>query len=130
RLSVVMLRGSSKTIQGAGSECEGEGEPVALDRRLVRLKSRRSDFVWRDEADALWRGNRRWQRPEHRRATVIDLPTNQHGVIFVHGVMAVLHVHAAPIAELHGESHATAGMQTIDILAASLPCGDIGSAAV
>src|ERR1700686_293028 len=44
--------------------------------------------------------------------------------------MAVLHEHAAPITELHGERDASAGTQTVYVFAALLPSRNAGSAAV
>src|SRR5579859_1689463 len=44
--------------------------------------------------------------------------------------MAVLHEHAAPIAELHGQSHAAAGTQTIHVFAAFFPGRNVSSATV
>src|SRR5882724_13158119 len=38
----------------------------------------------------------------------------------MHGVMAVLHEHAAPIAELHGNGDAPTGTQPVNVLAAFL----------
>src|SRR6185437_7018996 len=48
----------------------------------------------------------------------------------MHGVVAVLHEHPAPIAELHGQSHASARTQTIDVFAALFPCRDGAGAAI
>src|SRR6185312_6483360 len=62
--------------------------------------------------------------------STIHFPTNQHGVVFMHGVVAVLHEHPAPIAELHGQSHASTRTQTIDVFAALFPCRDIAGAAI
>src|SRR5579864_144064 len=45
-------------------------------------------------------------------------------------VMAVLHEHAAPIAELHGDGDAAAWTQTIHVFAALLPRRHVRSAAV
>src|SRR5260370_19660809 len=38
----------------------------------------------------------------------------------MHGVVAVLHEHPAPIAELHPDDHVSVGTQAIDVLAAAL----------
>src|SRR5437899_2430536 len=48
----------------------------------------------------------------------------------MHCVVAVLHEHATPIAELHGQSHASARTQTIHVLAALLPRRNVSSATV
>src|SRR5688572_18344871 len=82
---------------------------------------RRQNLGRRNERDALRRGDRRRQRPQERRALAADLPPHQHGVVLVGGVVAVLHEHAAPIAELHLDGDGAAGPQTVHILAASLP---------
>src|SRR5215470_7089798 len=73
-----------------------------------RLESRGLDLIRGNEAHTLWRRNRRRQWPQERRTSVVDFPAHQHGVVFMHRVVAVLHVHPAPIAELHGERNAAA----------------------
>src|SRR5947209_13209104 len=82
------------------------------------------------EGDTLRRRDRCGQRPQEWRASVIDFPANQHGVIFVYGIVAVLHEHAAPVTELHGQGHAAARTQTIDVFTAFFPCRNVAGAAV
>ena len=48
----------------------------------------------------------------------------------MHGVVAVLHKHAAPVAELHGNGHCAILFQTVNILAASLRLRNVAEAAV
>src|SRR5258708_20961598 len=55
--------------------------------------------------------------------TTLFRSANEHGVVLVDGVMAVLHVHAAPVAELHGQGYASPRTQTINVFAAFFPCG-------
>src|SRR5262245_40765710 len=43
----------------------------------------------------------------------------------MHGVVAVLHEHAAPVPELHGNGDTAAGAEAVDILAATLPQWDV-----
>src|SRR2546425_4094128 len=71
-----------------------------------------------------------WQRCQERTPSVVDLPPQQHRVVFVRGVMAMLHEHAAPVAELHGEGHGAAGMQPVDVFASPLPRRHIRGATV
>src|SRR5437899_4366149 len=57
------------------------------------------DFVRRLERHTGRFGN--WSRQWiQERPTRADVPPQQHGIVFMHGVVAVLHEHAAPIAEL------------------------------
>src|SRR6476620_11769620 len=70
----------------------------------------------------VWTG--RWQRTEERRASIIQLPAQEHGIVLMHGVMAVLHGHAAPIAELHGKRNAAVWPQTVNILTTQLRIRD------
>ena len=56
---------------------------------------------------------------------VIDLPPQEHGVVLVHGVVAVLHEHAAPVPELHGDGDRPARAEAVDVLAALLSGRDI-----
>src|ERR1043166_1593339 len=51
-------------------------------------------------------------------------------MVFMHGVVAVLHEHSVELTELHGEGYASARTQTIYVLAAALPRRHIGCAAV
>src|SRR5437660_2022120 len=94
------------------------------------LESRLFDLGRIYEGDTLRGRDRCGQRPQERRASVIDFPANQHGVIFVYGVVAVLHEHAAPVTELHGQGHAAAGPQTVDVFTALLPCRNVARTAV
>src|SRR5689334_6729787 len=45
-------------------------------------------------------------------------------------IVAMLHEHAAPVAELHGQGHAATWPQTVDIFASGFPGRDVGSASV
>src|SRR5207237_9430564 len=65
--------------------------------------------------------NRRRQRTQERRAAVVDFPAQEHRVVLVHRVMAMLHEHAAPVAELHGNGDGAGRTQAIHVLAPSLP---------
>src|SRR6266542_4044234 len=71
--------------------------------RSFGLERSRQDVVWRLELDALRRRDGRRKGSQERRPAVVDLPPHQHGVVLVHRVVAVLHEHPAPIAELHGD---------------------------
>src|SRR5205085_12352193 len=44
----------------------------------------------------------------------------QHRVVFVHGVVAVLHEHAAPVAELHRDRDAAARAETVNVFSPAL----------
>ena len=46
------------------------------------------------------------------------------------GVVAVLHEHPAPVAELHGQRHGPARVQPVDVLPAALCQRHVGQAAV
>src|SRR3954464_10593416 len=61
----------------------------------------RQDVGGRTEGHALGRRYRRRQRPQERRAVVVDLPAQEHGIVLVHRVVTVLHEHPAPVPELH-----------------------------
>src|SRR5882672_6025594 len=76
--------------------------------------------VRRNEGDALRGRDRRRERPQEGRPVVVDLPPHQHGVVLVHGVVAVLHEHPAEVAELHGDRDAPSRAKPIDILASPL----------
>src|SRR5689334_9913388 len=88
------------------------------------------DVVGGNEGHALRRGDGRRQRLEEGRPVGVDLPAQQHGVVLVHRVVAVLHVHSAEVAELHPQGHASAGTEPVDVLAPLLPGGNVGRAAV
>src|SRR5712691_6974855 len=84
--------------------------------------SSREDVVRSDERDTLRRWDRRRERLQYRvPAGLVDLPAQQHGVVLVHGVVAVLHEHAAEVPELQRDGHTSPGAQTIDVFAALLP---------
>src|SRR5881397_157762 len=94
-----------------------------------------SERGWKDlgrilERDTLRPRNRRGQRTQERRTVVVDLPSQQHRVVLVHGVMAVLHEHAAEVAELHRDRHGAAGMQAIHVLPPLLSGWNVGCASV
>src|SRR5262245_35156452 len=56
------------------------------------------------------------QRLQERRAGIVDFPPQEHRVVFVHGVVAVLHEHAAKVAELERDFHISARSQAPDVL--------------
>src|SRR5471032_2019428 len=97
------------------------GEPVFGTRRPVNQLGRTSASsrkLGRSEPiDAL--GGR--VRRGHGDHAAVELPTDEHGVVFMHGVVAVLHEHPRKLAELHGESHAAAWTKAIHVLPAALP---------
>src|SRR5215217_1238477 len=80
--------------------------------------------------DALRFRDRSRQRVQERPAGTIDFPPQEHRIVFVHGVVAVLHEHAAKVAELERDFHFTTGSQAPDVLAPTLPCGNLRSASV
>src|SRR6266496_6167986 len=84
-------------------------------------KRGRQDVVWRFEGHAGRLRDRGRERPQERGPSVIDLPAQQHGVVLVHGVVAVLHEHPAPVAELHRQRDTPGWAETIDVLAALFP---------
>src|SRR5512140_568465 len=100
---------------------------IGLVRRLVRG---RQDVFGGNEGHTLRRGDGRRQRLEEGRAVGVDFPPQQHRVVLVHRVVAVLHVHSAEVAQLHQQGHASARAQAVDVLAAALPGGNVGGAAV
>src|SRR5438445_13488118 len=83
-----------------------EGSVQDLGRRLERHALRLRD------------GGR--QRPKEWGSAVVDLPPQQHGVVLVQGVVAVLHEHPAKVPELHGDGDASARAEAIDVLAPPL----------
>src|SRR5256885_522220 len=89
--------------------------PFAIPEGRVQDLSRRL------ERHALRRRDRRRQWPQERGSAVIDLPPQQHGVVLVQGVVAVLHEHPAKVSELHRDLDTSVGAETIDVLAALLP---------
>src|SRR2546422_5201137 len=70
------------------------------------------------------------KRPHEWRPVVVDLPPQQHRVVFVRGVVAVLHEHPAEVSELHRDGDASLGTEAIDILAPPLPCRHVARAPV
>src|SRR2546422_903056 len=98
------------------------------DRRVFMSRSPfaiseggRQDLGWRLERHALRRRDRRRQRPQERGSAVINLPPQQHGVVLVQGVVAVLHEHPAKVSELHGDLDTSVRAEPIDVLAPLLP---------
>src|SRR5262249_17303925 len=83
------------------------------------------DVVRRLERYTLRLGDGRRQRPQEGRAPVVNLPPEQHGIILVHGVMAVLHEHPAEVTELQRDSPLAARVEPPDVLAALLPGRDV-----
>jgi hypothetical protein len=62
--------------------------------RIVMIRSFSSEGSWLNggripESHTLRRRDRRWQRPEERISSVIDLPAHQHGIVLMYGVVAV-----------------------------------------
>ncbi len=94
------------------------------------LKRIGQNLVRRLERDSCRFGNRRRQRVQEHASGGIHLPAQQHCVVLMHGVVAMLHKHAAPVAELHGDGHAAVFSQTVNILAASLRLRNVADAAV
>src|SRR2546427_2946053 len=82
------------------------------------------------EPHTLRRGDRRRQGPQERSPAIVDLPAQQHGVVLVQGVVAVLHEHPAEVAELHGDLDAAVRAQAVDVLAPLLPRRHVARAAV
>src|ERR1700756_1768662 len=89
-----------------------------------------SDVIRCNEGDALCFRNGGRQRIEERCSCSVDFPTNQHGVVFVNGVVAVLHVHSTPVTELHGQGHASTRPQAVHVFTTLFPSRHIGCAAV
>src|SRR5262245_26295886 len=81
--------------------------PENLGRRLERHTLRSRD--------------RGWQRLQEWGAVVVDLPPQQHGVVLVRGVVAVLHEHPAPVSELQRDGDAAVRPEPIDVLASPFP---------
>src|SRR5438309_7833715 len=48
----------------------------------------------------------------------------------MHRVVTMLHEHAAPVTELHGQGYASTRTQTVHIFAALLPCRNVAGTAV
>src|SRR2546422_3803154 len=82
------------------------------------------------EPHTLRRRNRRWQRPQERGSAVVDFPAQQHGIVLMQGVVAVLHEHPAEVPELHGDLDASVRAEAIDVLAPLLPRRHVARAAV
>src|SRR5919112_1517973 len=74
------------------------------------------DVVRIDERASLRCRDWRRQRPEFGGAVGIDVPPQQHRVVLVHRVMAMLHVGAGEVAELHAERHRAGRLQAVDVL--------------
>src|SRR5262245_64789944 len=107
------------------------GRRVFMSRSPFAIsESRRQDLGRRLERHALRRRDRRRQRPQEGGSAVIDLPPQQHGVVLVQSVVAVLHEHPAEVSELHRELDTSVRAETIDVLAALLPGRHVTGAAV
>src|SRR6185312_11091125 len=72
------------------------------------------NFVRRLKSDASRFGNGCWQWAQER-SSAVQVPPQQHGIVFMHGVVAVLHEHAAPIPELHLEGHRPIVTQAVNV---------------
>src|SRR2546429_8154060 len=90
----------------------------------------RKNVVRSLKRDALRPRNRRRQRPQERRPVVVDLPSQQHRVVLVDRVVAMLHEHAAEVTELLSDGDGAAGTETIHVLAPSLSGWNVRGAAV
>src|SRR5947209_12962256 len=90
----------------------------------TRLECAGENLVWRLEGDASRFRNRSWQWIQEGSSCSIDLPAHQHGIVFMLSVVAVFHVHAAPVTELHGDGDGAVLLQPVHILAASFRCGN------
>src|ERR1700748_3686135 len=88
------------------------------------------NFIGSNKGDSLWRWQWSWQRTQERRATIVQFPSQQHRVVFMDGVVAVLHEHASPVAELHGKGHAAGRTQAVDVFTAFLPGGNVTGASI
>src|SRR6476620_5002477 len=88
------------------------------------------DLVRGLERDSCRFGNRRRKRIQEHASGGIDLPAQQHCVVLMHGVVAMLHEHAAPVTELHGDGDSATLFQPVNIFAASLCLRNVGEAAV
>src|SRR5438093_7016516 len=88
------------------------------------------DLIRGLEGYALRPRDRGRQRTQEWRAPVVDLPPEQHGVVLVRGVVAVLHEHPTPVAELQRDVNGAVGVQPPDVLAALLPSRDVRRATV
>src|SRR5215218_1320295 len=93
-------------------------------------ESGRKYVVRGHKRDSLRFRDRSRQRVQERCAGAVDFPPQEHRVVFVHGVMAVLHKHAAKVAELKRDFHFAARSQAPDVFASALPCGNLGSTSV
>jgi hypothetical protein len=60
----------------------------------------------------------------------INLPAQQHRIVFMDSVVTMFHKHAAPISELHRNSDAATWPEPIYILSALFPCWHIASLAI
>src|SRR5579859_3314478 len=92
--------------------------PSCGERPGVKLRARQ-DLIRVLEGYASRLRNRSRQGAQERRST-IQVPPQQHGIVFMHGVVAVLHEHPAPIAELHPDHYGSARTQPIYVFAAAL----------
>src|SRR6478672_9652095 len=63
------------------------------------LEGSRENVVRVLKGNALRFGDWCWKRFQERAAGIVNFPAQEHGVIFMDGVMAMLHEHAAKIAE-------------------------------
>src|SRR6478672_5010298 len=111
------------------------GNADGLPEFRKRLFSRsslggREDFIRRNERYALRCADGRRERRQERSSQTLGLPADQHGVVLMNCVVAVLHKHAAPIAELHGDGYAAAWTQAIHVFAALFPGRNVSSATV
>src|ERR1051325_2948328 len=90
----------------------------------VASEGGRQNVVWILERHALRLRNRRRQRPQEWRSAVVYLPPQEHGVVLVDGVVAVLHEHPAPVAELQRNVYRPGWAEPPHVLAAPLRRGN------
>src|SRR5262249_23252797 len=98
------------------------GRRVFMSRSPFAISAgSRQDLGRRLERHALRFRDRRRQWPQERGSAIIDLPPQQHGVVLVQGVVAVLHEHPTKVPELHRELDTSVRAEAIDVFAALLP---------
>src|SRR5260221_13989950 len=106
------------------------GRQPACSFRPAELERGGGYVIRCNKGHTLRRCDRCWKWPQERRASIINFPTDQHGIVLVHCVVAVLHEHSTPVTELHGGGYASTRTQTIDALAALLPGREVTAATV
>src|SRR4051812_39558090 len=128
--TLTVLGVSAKTAVANESRRAAAIDNLCVFMSALLSQRRGKDVGRRLERHALGRRDRRRQRAQEGRPAVVDLPPHEHGVVLVDRVVAVLHEHPAPVAELHRQGDAPARPQPVDVLAAALPGGNVRRAAV